>query len=112
MDHGFARDKELWELSDGAIFLLREISQFPDLQDFVVQHLENLSNLGYIDHFKHAHTLKENLFKSMVMIVKNLGKKKFRNHIELYLDPAFRNAKNTESQILAISAQDFILDLE
>ena len=26
MDHGFSRPKELWELTDGVIFLLREIT--------------------------------------------------------------------------------------
>jgi hypothetical protein len=69
MDHGFARAKELWELSDGSIFLLREISSLEEMQPFVVKHLESMSNLGYIDHFKHAHTLKENLFKSLNKIV-------------------------------------------
>jgi hypothetical protein len=26
MDHGFARPKELWELSDGCVFILMEMS--------------------------------------------------------------------------------------
>ena len=78
MDHGFQRQKELWEMSDGAIFLIREISQFEDMHDFVVSNLENLCNLGYVDHFKHAHSLKENLFKSLIKILNNIGKKKFR----------------------------------
>jgi hypothetical protein len=60
----------------------------------VIQNVENLSNLGYIDHFKHSHTLKENLFKSLAKILNNLGKKKFRGYVELFLDPLFRNAKS------------------
>jgi hypothetical protein len=109
MDHGFAREKELWELSDGSIFLLREISSLEEMQPFVIKNLENLSNLGYIDHFKHSHTLKENLFKSLIKIVLNLGKKPFRGYVELFLDPAFRAAKSQDHMNMAAAAQDFIL---
>lgn len=64
MDHGFTRPKEAWELTDGSIFLLRESSKFEDMHDFIISNLEKLSDLGYIDHFKHSHFLKQNLFKS------------------------------------------------
>lgn len=30
MDHGFTRPKELWEMSDGSVFLLMELSAFPE----------------------------------------------------------------------------------
>ena len=39
MDHGFTRDKELWEMSDGTIFLLREISRVENQHDLVVKKL-------------------------------------------------------------------------
>lgn len=94
MDHGFQRDKEPWEMSDGVIFLIREITVLDNMQDFAIKQLDHLASLGYVDHFKHSHVLKENLFKSLTQIVKNLGKKKFRGQIETFLDPAFRNAKN------------------
>ena len=109
MDHGFTRSKELWEMSDGAIFMIREVSQFEEMHDHIVKNLENLSNLGYIDHFKHSHTLKENLFKSLIKIVLNLGKKPFRGYVELFLDPAFRAAKSQDHMNMAAAAQDFIL---
>ena len=41
-----------------------------------------------------------------------MGKKKFRAHVELFLDPAFRTAKVLEHQGMALAAQDFILFLE
>ena len=94
MDHGFSRPKESWELTDGSIFLLREASAYEDMHDFVVSCLEKVSDLGYIDHFKHYHFLKQNLFKSLTKIVQNMGKKKFRGHVELFLDPTFRTAKD------------------
>lgn len=58
MDHGFSRPKESWEMSDGAISMLKEASAFEDMQEFTIANLENLSDLGYIDHFKHYHYLK------------------------------------------------------
>ena len=77
-----------------------------------MKNLDNISNLAYIDHFKHAHTLKETIFKSMVVILKGLGKKKFRGYVELYLDPVFRAAKNQDHMNMAVAAQDFILEME
>lgn len=44
--------------------------------------------------------------------MENLGKKKFRAFLELFLDPAFRTAKVLEHQGMALAAQDFILFLE
>lgn len=62
MDHGFTKPKEPWECTDGSLFLLRECSKVDSLHDFVVSNLENLSDLSYIDCFKHANALRETLF--------------------------------------------------
>lgn len=74
------------------------------MQDYVIGYLEKLADLAYIDHFKHSSVLRENLFKSMKVILKNLGKKKFRGYVEVFLDPAFRNAKKDKEQNMAIAA--------
>lgn len=111
MDHGFTKPKEPWEMSDGAIFLLRECSAIESQHQLVISNLENLSALAYIDTFKHSNTLRENLFKSMSTILKNLGKKKFRGYVELFLDPTFRVSKSLDHQNtnMSVSAQDLIL---
>ena len=36
MDHGFSRAKEAWELTDGAIFMLKEASAFEDMREFTI----------------------------------------------------------------------------
>lgn len=74
------------------------------MQAFVVKNLEKLADLAYVDHFKHASALKENLFKSLSQILKSLGKKKFRGYVETFLDPTFRNAKSEDAQNMAIAA--------
>jgi len=114
MDHGFVRPKEDWELSDGIVFLLRECASVESLQPFVIKNLENLSNLCYIDHFKHANTLKENLFKSLIVLWSRMGKKQMRQHVDLFLDPVFRAAKSREvmENNMTFAAQDLILAIE
>lgn len=96
MDHGFVKPKEQWEMSDGSIFLLRECSKVESLQDLVINNLDNLSNLCYIDTFKHSSVLRENLFKSLAKILSSIGKKKFRGYVDLFLDPSFRVAKSMD----------------
>ena len=106
MDHGFSRAQEPWELSDGCIYLLRELSKARNqnepkvvakVLDLFAKHAMSLADLGFVDHFKHSASLKENLFKSMRDIVSpdGIGKKKFRSFVELFLDPAFRNTNHT-----------------
>lgn len=111
MDHGFTRPQELWEMSDGSIFLLRELSQVRSktgvdaAHSLVLKHMTHLADLGFVDHFKHASSMKENLFKTLTTMVsqEGLGKKKFRSFVEIFLDPSFRNAKN-DHQNCACSA--------
>jgi hypothetical protein len=112
MDHGFSRAKEDWELSDGSIFMLREMSKDEKLHQFVIENLQNLISLSSVDHFKHSSTLRENLFKQVIQIMKNLGKKKFRAYVDEFLDPAFRTSKKLEHMNMALAAQDFILAMD
>lgn len=73
------------------------------------KHSASLAELGLVDHFRHASTLKEQLFRSLTVACSTagLGKKKFRGLVELYLEPAFRNTRNP-SRNCGIAAQDFI----
>jgi len=111
MDHGFTRAMEAWEMSDGSVYLIRELSQIKQepaatqALKLVTKHLMSLADLGFVDHFKHAASLNENLFKSLAIIIspEGIGKKKFRGFVELFLDPAFRNGKNN-TQNCALSA--------
>jgi hypothetical protein len=78
----------------------------------IQKHLESLADLGYIDHFKHASQLKEHPFKGLSQIVSNdgIGKKNFRQFVEIFLDPTFRNTKDS-NQNCGFSAQDFLLNM-
>lgn len=68
MDHGFSRAPEPWESSDGCVYLLKELTTVrcaddPEIEKAVYKlfekHSMSLADLGFIDHFKHASSLKE-----------------------------------------------------
>ena len=109
MDHGFARAKEPWEHSDGCIYLVRELSRSKRAA-LVANYLDSLSDLGYVDHFKHSTHMKENLFKSVRTIMENL-KKKFRAFLELFLAPLFRNLRN-DNRNCSAAAEDCLFAME
>ena len=105
MDHGFSRATEPWEHSDGCIYVFRELAKARNQSDpkvvskaidLFVKHAMSLADLGFVDHFKHSASMKENLFKTMREIVspEGIGKKKFRSFVEIFLDPAFRNVNH------------------
>jgi len=108
MDHGFKRATEPWEASDGAVYLLREVSAAD--AELTVSHIGKLAELHRLDHFSHYPYLHENIDKSIVIIAKNLGKKPFKAHLEILLPGLFRDASSTNRN-LAITASDCIRSL-
>lgn len=108
-------------MSDGCVYLIKELTTVRCADDASVEsntfklfqkHSMALADLGFVDHFKHSASMKEQLFKSLRVMCSTdgLGKKKFRGFVELYLDPAFRNTKHS-NQNCAVAAQDFIASL-
>ena len=88
IDHGFARDKEPWEASDGAIYMLRELSSVAP--DEVVSFLPELADISRLTHFSHCLNLQETLWKCLPVIARNVGKKKFKPLLNDFLEPMFR----------------------
>ena len=88
VDHGFAREKEPWEASDGAVYMLRELSAVAPEQ--VVAFLPGLADISRLCHFSHCLVLQENIWKQLPVIAKNVGKKAFKAHLEDFLDPMFK----------------------
>lgn len=88
MDHGFARDKELWEASDGAICMVRELADVAPAA--VPQFLPVLADLARLTHFAHCLTLQETLWKALPAIADGMGKRAFKPHLQEFLEPLFR----------------------
>lgn len=89
MDHGFSRSKESWEASDGAVYLLRELSAVAP--DAATARLAALSDLAALRHFEHAPKLRETVWACVPVLAKRVGKKALKPHLEPLLDPLFRD---------------------
>jgi hypothetical protein len=88
MDHGFARDKEPWEATDGAICMLRELAAVAPAA--LPPFLPALADAARLAHFAHCLTLHETLWRALPDIAEALGKKEFKPHLEPFLEPLFR----------------------
>merc|ERR1711964_888712 len=105
-DHGFSRSKQPWESTDGAIYLFRELSIID--KEFILNSMENLIDITRIDHFSHSVYLHENIWKSIPIIAKNIGKNPFKQTLEIIIPQLFNHAKSHHRN-LSIIAIDCIL---
>lgn len=90
-DHNFTRATEPWEASDGAIYLVRELA--PVVPDMVAARLPALADLAVMNHFDHVFKLRETLWNCLPLIARPLGKQSFKAHVDLFLDPMFKDLK-------------------
>ena len=89
MDHGFKRPKEMWEESDGAVYFVRELSALD--VEACLEFLPALTELLGLHHFAHANKLHETVWKVLPVIARHLGKRRFKEYINDWLDPLFRS---------------------
>ncbi|KAG0607263.1 hypothetical protein M758_8G014500 [Ceratodon purpureus] len=86
-DYGFARESEPWEKSEGGIYLLRELSAVAP--DRAAKFLPVLAQLAQSSGYVQYHSLMETLYRLLPSIAQNLGKRTFKPHLELFIDPLF-----------------------
>ncbi|KAG7667191.1 hypothetical protein NADE_003012 [Nannochloris sp. 'desiccata'] len=91
MDHGFARDKEPWEATDGCIYMIRELAGVAP--DQVPQFLPGLAEAARLTHFNHCLNLQETLWRNLPEIAKGIGKKSFKPYLEEFLQPVFQGLR-------------------
>ncbi|GLI70399.1 hypothetical protein VaNZ11_015182 [Volvox africanus] len=92
MDHGFSRDKEPWEVSDGAVHLLREVAAVRP-QAITDKHFEALAELGNLSTFQHAYNLHETVWGSLRTIGEAVGKPRFKRHLRQLLVPLLADCR-------------------
>ena len=71
MDYGFARAKQHWEASDGAVYLLREVAASAPAD--VAALLPVLASVAALDGFAGCWQLKENIWKQLPEIASSMG---------------------------------------
>lgn len=102
---GFLQPTQPWELSDGAMFLLREMSarHADACEQFLLSVLEILN----LSHFFHHVYLKETIWRQLPVIARNLGPAKFKPHMDPFLSPLFYSLKS-KNRLLEQSAADCV----
>ncbi|GBF89452.1 hypothetical protein Rsub_02024 [Raphidocelis subcapitata] len=90
-DYGFARDKQPWEASDGAVYLLRELA--PLRPSDAAALLPQLADLARLSTFQHAFNLHETIWKALPQIARAVGAREFKRHLEPFLAPAFSDLR-------------------
>ncbi|XP_050404936.1 uncharacterized protein LOC126820858 [Patella vulgata] len=94
MDHKFRKPSEPWELADGCINLLSELSTISSLSKSVCQLLPTLSKaVSYQDYTQHV-SLLETFCKQLPCIAKGLGKRPFKMYLEMFLDSLFQSLRS------------------
>nr|CCA23759.1 conserved hypothetical protein [Albugo laibachii Nc14] len=79
------RPKALWEHTDGAIYLVRELCVLAP--EVAVGFLPQIADVAILRHFPQTVTLQETIWKQLVLMAKSLGKKVFKQYLELFFDP-------------------------
>lgn len=88
-DWKFRKPPEPWELADGCVHLVAELSQIPQASPSVVQLMPLLAEAARHRHYVHHVALLETVCKQLPNIVKGVGKRAFRPLLEPFLDSIF-----------------------
>lgn len=102
------RSKTLWEHSDGAIYLVRELCVVAP--DVAVEFLPSIADVAILRHFPQTATLQETIWKQLVLMAKALGKKVFKRYLELFFDPLVFTLEGS-NRLAKFAAQNCIRQL-
>eukprot|EP01004_Peranema_trichophorum_P003194 NODE_2197_length_1655_cov_48.281984_g1882_i0.p1 GENE.NODE_2197_length_1655_cov_48.281984_g1882_i0~~NODE_2197_length_1655_cov_48.281984_g1882_i0.p1 ORF type:complete len:551 (+),score=86.68 NODE_2197_length_1655_cov_48.281984_g1882_i0:166-1653(+) len=90
LDHN--RVPEYWEKSDGALWLLREISNVSS--ESIEPCMKLLPKVAEVQHFRNYYKFLETYWKVVPVIMTNLGKKKFKRYMDSLLPGLYRGLKD------------------
>mmetsp|Transcript_6677 Transcript_6677/g.11786 ORF Transcript_6677/g.11786 Transcript_6677/m.11786 type:complete len:700 (+) Transcript_6677:78-2177(+) len=103
MDHGFSRPKKDWEITDGAVYLLRELALLhPEKAEAFMPALASASTVVGIEN---SSDLQATIWKQLIQIAKALGKRPFKRYMEPFLPPLVASLKD-ENQLTASAAAE------
>jgi hypothetical protein len=88
-DPKFRRPSQPWEMADGCVYLLSEISQISELSRSVFTALPLVGEACQYRHYTHHVVFLETVCKQLPVLAKGIGKKAFKSSVEEFLDPVF-----------------------
>ncbi|XP_012562698.2 uncharacterized protein LOC100213644 [Hydra vulgaris] len=111
-DHSFKRPSEPWELADGCVYLLSELSSVSDVHKHVVESIRHLIEAIKFKHYIHHLNFFESVSKVLPNIAKGLGKRIFKQHIEGFFDMLFYSlsSENALSKLAANECVEFFIE--
>ncbi|CAG5132048.1 unnamed protein product [Candidula unifasciata] len=110
MDHKFRKPSEPWELADGCVNLLAELSHVPSVSAQVSKLIPVMAEACKIKTYTHYPNFVETVCKQLPNLAKGLGKRPFKMYLEMFLDVIFE-ALDSEVVLTSAAAQHCIIEL-
>eukprot|EP00924_Labyrinthula_sp_SR-Ha-C_P009951 maker-scaffold_21-snap-gene-4.42-mRNA-1 protein AED:0.17 eAED:0.17 QI:105/1/1/1/1/1/4/57/756 len=115
MDHGFAREKQHWEVSDGALYLIRELCVLDTILggSFSKEFLPLVAVVAKdARRFKLYPKLQQTLWKIFISSAEKMGnKRRFKRYLELFLPQMIKDLEHSD-RLLSNEARNCFLRLE
>ncbi|KAJ0392787.1 hypothetical protein P43SY_010594 [Pythium insidiosum] len=83
--HHEHREKQPWEFTDGAIYIVRELCAVAP--EAAIALLPMVADVAILRHFPQTGTLQETVWKQVPLMCEALGKRVFKQYLEIFLDP-------------------------
>ncbi|GFO50483.1 hypothetical protein PoB_007698800, partial [Plakobranchus ocellatus] len=110
MDHQFRKPPEPWELADGCVHLLAELSHIQAVSGPVGKLIPAMADACATKEYTHYHNFLETVCKQLPNLAKGLGKRPFKMYLEMFLDYIF-DALDSEIALTAAAAAQCLIDL-
>ncbi|XP_013398368.1 uncharacterized protein LOC106164872 [Lingula anatina] len=110
MDHQFKRPSEPWELGEGCVHLMAEMSHITQYQKDVCNLLPVLAKAMSHQHYTQHVVFTETVCKQLPRIATGVGKRPFKMYLEYFLDYIFYGLK-CENALTSSAASQCLQDL-
>lgn len=89
MDHKFRKPCEPWELADGCVHLIAELSSLPEMACLIAPLLSLVAKAASYQHYTQHLYLLETICKKLPVIANGIGKRLFKSQLESFFDCIF-----------------------
>ncbi|XP_005089198.1 uncharacterized protein LOC101848704 [Aplysia californica] len=110
MDHKFRKPSEPWELADGCVNLLAELSHVPAVTAKVGNLVPAMATACNTKDYTHYNNFLETVCRQLPNLAKGLGKRPFKMYLEMFLDYIF-DALESDVALTSAAASQCLIDL-
>ncbi|XP_065058563.1 uncharacterized protein LOC135686289 [Rhopilema esculentum] len=109
-NHSFKRDSQPWEMTDGCIYALAELSTNKLAVKDVMECIPLLSKAASFRHYTQHFHLLETLCSKLPAIAEGIGKRTFKMYLETFFDAIF-DSLGSDNQLTSAAAEDCLIKL-